>query len=35
MAQLKENIGSAEISLSQDLVAAIEAIHAEFTYPCP
>ena len=35
MEQLKENIGSAEINLSQDLVAAIEAIHAEFTYPCP
>ncbi|MFO8142028.1 MAG: NADP(H)-dependent aldo-keto reductase [Marinobacter sp.] len=33
--QLKENIGSAGIRLSPDLISAIEAIHAEFTYPCP
>ncbi|XKH00220.1 NADP(H)-dependent aldo-keto reductase [Marinobacter nauticus] len=33
--QLRENMGSAEVTLSQDLVEAIEAIHAEFTYPCP
>jgi aryl-alcohol dehydrogenase-like predicted oxidoreductase len=35
MDQLKENIGSADIRLSPDLVAAVEAIHDEFTYPCP
>ena len=35
MEQLQENMGSAEVTLSQDLVEAIEAIHAEFTYPCP
>jgi len=35
MEQLRENIGSVEVTLSQDLVEAIEAIHAEFTYPCP
>ena len=35
MAQLKENIGSAAITLDQDVFDAIEALHAEFTYPCP
>ncbi|WP_372964806.1 NADP(H)-dependent aldo-keto reductase [Marinobacter sp.] len=35
MEQLKENIGSTEITLSADIVSAIEAIHSEFTYPCP
>lgn len=35
MAQLKENIGSAAITLDQDVLDAIEALHAEFTYPCP
>ncbi|HAC28898.1 MAG TPA: NADP(H)-dependent aldo-keto reductase [Marinobacter hydrocarbonoclasticus] len=35
MEQLRENIGSASVTLSPDLVSAIEAIHAEFTYPCP
>ncbi|MGC8121300.1 NADP(H)-dependent aldo-keto reductase [Marinobacter sp. VGCF2001] len=35
MEQLKENIGSAGVTLSPDLVSAIEAIHNEFTYPCP
>ncbi len=33
--QLRENIGSAGITLSPDLVEAVEGIHAEFTYPCP
>ncbi|MEC7816337.1 MAG: NADP(H)-dependent aldo-keto reductase [Pseudomonadota bacterium] len=33
--QLRENVGSAEVRLSPDLVEAIEAIHNEFTYPCP
>jgi len=35
MEQLRENMGSVRVTLSQDLVEAIEAIHAEFTYPCP
>ena len=35
MEQLRENIGSANVTLSPDLISAIEAIHAEFTYPCP
>ena len=35
MEQLRENMGSVGVTLSQDLVEAIEAIHAEFTYPCP
>lgn len=35
MEQLRENVGSAEITLSQGLIDAVEAIHAEFTYPCP
>lgn len=35
MAQLQENIGSAAITLDQDVLDAIEALHTEFTYPCP
>ena len=35
MAQLKENIGSAAITLAPDVLEAIEALHVEFTYPCP
>ena len=35
MEQLRENIGAGSVTLSPDLVSAIEAIHAEFTYPCP
>lgn len=35
MEQLKENIGSADINLSTDIVSAIDEIHGEFTYPCP
>jgi aryl-alcohol dehydrogenase-like predicted oxidoreductase len=35
MEQLGENIGSADLTLSQDVLSAIEAIHQEFTYPCP
>ncbi len=35
MAQLQENIGSASISLDQEVLDAIEALHTEFTYPCP
>jgi len=35
MEQLQENIGSARVTLSPALLEAIEAIHKEFTYPCP
>ncbi|PSF10628.1 NADP(H)-dependent aldo-keto reductase [Marinobacter fuscus] len=35
MDQLQENIGSLTTALSDDLISAIEAIHDEFTYPCP
>ncbi len=35
MAQLQENIGSATITLDQEVLDAIEALHTEFTYPCP
>lgn len=35
MEQLKENIGSARVTLSPQVLEAIEALHQEFTYPCP
>ncbi|WP_100640040.1 NADP(H)-dependent aldo-keto reductase [Marinobacter salexigens] len=35
MEQLRENLGSCSVNLSQDALDAIEAIHQEFTYPCP
>lgn len=35
MEQLEENLGSAEVNLTEEVVEAIEAIHQEFTYPCP
>jgi aryl-alcohol dehydrogenase-like predicted oxidoreductase len=35
MAQLRENIASAEIALSPDVLARIEAIHAEISNPSP
>ncbi|WP_273202894.1 NADP(H)-dependent aldo-keto reductase [Marinobacter subterrani] len=35
MEQLRENIGSAGVTLSPEVQQAIEAIHQEFTYPCP
>ncbi len=35
MDQLKTNIASAELTLSEALLAEIEAIHARFTDPCP
>ena len=35
MEQLRENIGSAKVTLSPALLEAIEDIHQEFTYPCP
>lgn len=33
--QLKENIDSAQLTLSDALLQEIEAIHARYTYPCP
>ncbi|ONF42805.1 NADP(H)-dependent aldo-keto reductase [Marinobacter lutaoensis] len=35
MEQLKENVGSAQVTLSPQVLEAIESIHQEFTYPCP
>lgn len=35
MEQLRENLDSSNVSLSQETLEAIEAIHQEFTYPCP
>lgn len=35
MEQLRENLGSINVNLSEDTLGAIEAIHQEFTYPCP
>lgn len=33
--QLRENIDSATVTLDDTVLAEIEALHAEFTYPCP
>jgi len=35
MAQLRENIASADVVLGQDILAAIDAVHAEISNPCP
>ena len=35
MTQLQENIASANIRLSADTLAAIDAVHAEISNPCP
>lgn len=35
LAQLKENIGSADINLSEDILSAIDQIHDGHPYPCP
>ncbi len=35
MAQLKENIATAEVVLSDDTLAAIDAVHADISNPCP
>lgn len=35
MAQLRENLGSLNVTLSPGVLEAIETIHQEFTYPCP
>lgn len=33
--QLRENVGSARVTLSPEVLEAIETLHQEFTYPCP
>ena len=33
--QLAENIASADVVLSQDVLDAIDAVHAEISNPCP
>ena len=33
--QLKENISSAALTLNDEVLSDIEALHGEFTYPCP
>ncbi len=35
MGQLKTNIGSIDIELSEDILKSIEDIHSEHPYPCP
>jgi aryl-alcohol dehydrogenase-like predicted oxidoreductase len=35
MEQLKRNIASLDVSLSDEVIEQIEAIHRRFTYPCP
>lgn len=35
MAQLAENIGSMDVRLSDDTLAAIDAVHTEISNPCP
>lgn len=35
MDQLRENVGSASVTLGEPVLEAIEEIHREFTYPCP
>ena len=35
MAQLQQNIDSAELNLSSDILDAIETLHQQHTYPCP
>ncbi|MEB3245029.1 MAG: NADP(H)-dependent aldo-keto reductase [Vampirovibrionales bacterium] len=35
MAQLQENVLSVNVQLSPEVLAGIEAIHDEYTYPCP
>ena len=33
--QLAENIASADVTLSPDVLDAIDAVHAEISNPCP
>ena len=35
MEQLKLNVGSAKITLSEDVLSEIENIHQTWPYPCP
>ena len=33
--QLAADLASVDVTLSDELVAELEAIHARYTYPCP
>lgn len=35
LSQLRENLGSANVELSDEVLKAVESLHGEFTYPCP
>lgn len=35
MAQLRENIDTASLDLSDEVIIGLEHLHEEFTYPCP
>lgn len=35
MAQLRENIASADVSLTDETICELEKIHEQYTYPCP
>ena len=35
MEQLETNLGSADLRLSDEVLAAIEEIHRDHTFPCP
>ena len=35
MEQLETNVGSAEVTLSEEVLTAIEDLHRDHTYPCP
>jgi aryl-alcohol dehydrogenase-like predicted oxidoreductase len=35
MEQLEHNLASADLKLSDEVLAEIEAIHHNYTYPCP
>ena len=35
MAQLKLDLAAKDIVLSDEVLAGIEAIHKDYTYPCP
>lgn len=35
MEQLRANIASLDITLGEELLERIEAIHSRYTYPCP
>ncbi|PAV27297.1 aryl-alcohol dehydrogenase-like predicted oxidoreductase [Tamilnaduibacter salinus] len=35
LGQLRENIGTMDLTLPDDLLERIEAVHRQYTYPCP